>query len=294
MIFGEALAFIQLAKLPFDWFKKQLATDPETPASRFIALFNAHGVKPSQIPDFFGHALSIADCQSAESLTKVLTSGHIEKAATLFGVNKDWLDCASEQVYEPRNFYKNPQGFEAYIDSLSANRSMPLRATLYQPTRNKPFYPEHSGLLMISVPIGEVNQRTIYRFDLVRYECAFYWRTRGYLAVNLAYMLRKYAVVFSCYVKPKILEPIAQGLCLPEYEYSSQAAFAVRAQGHCAIEALISCPERYLQDIDPERESFGHHAALDLWLSMAAKMKIGNDHTHVVASFENTLKRFAP
>ncbi|GAB1056538.1 MAG: hypothetical protein WAqPseu_35410 [Shewanella algae] len=71
-------------------------------------MFNAHGVKPSQIPDFFGHGLSIADCQSPESFIKVLTSGHIEKAATLFGVNKDWLDCASEQVYEPQNFYKPP------------------------------------------------------------------------------------------------------------------------------------------------------------------------------------------
>ncbi|WP_447077807.1 hypothetical protein [Shewanella algae] len=289
MIFGETLAFIQLAKLPFDWIKKQIATDPETPASRFIALFNAHGVKPSQIPDFFGHGLSIADCQSPESLTKVLTSGHIEKAATLFRVNKDWLDCASEQVYEPRNFYKNPQVFEDYFDSLSANRSMPVRATLYLPTHNKPFYPDHSGLLMISVPIGEVNQRKIFRFELVCYECAFYWRTRGYLAVNLAYMLRKYSVVFGCYVKPKLLEPIAQGLRLPVYEYAYQDATTVKVQGRCSIEELVSCPATFLKDVDPERDSFGHRAALDLWLSMADKMTIRDKthHTSVVASFDN-------
>ncbi len=294
MIFGETLAGLQLLRESVAWVKRQRSPGLDTPASRFLALFNAHGVKPSQIPDFFGHGLSIADCQSAELLTKVLTSGHIEKAAKLFGVNKDWLDCASEQVYKPQNFYKNPEGFEAYIGSLSANRCMPVRAELYLPTRKKPFYPEHTGLLMISEPIGEVNQRTIYRFELVRYECAFYWRTRGYLAVNLAYLLRKYAVVFGYYVKPKLLEPIAQGLRLPEYEYSSQVAFTVRTLGRCAIEALIICPKSYLQDIDPERESFGHHAALDLWLSMAAKMNIGNDHTRVVATFENMLKRFAP
>lgn len=41
---------------------------------------------------------------------------------------------------------------------------MPVRATLYLPTHNKPVYPDHSGLLMISVPIGEVNQCKIYQF----------------------------------------------------------------------------------------------------------------------------------
>ncbi|QYK14671.1 hypothetical protein K0I63_09425 [Shewanella rhizosphaerae] len=295
MIFSEVIAFIQLAKLPFDWIKKQLATVPETPASRFIALFNAHGVKPSQIPDFFGHGLSIGDCQSAESLTKVLTSGHIEKATKLFSVNKDWLDCASEQVYEPQSFYKNPQGFESYIDSLCANSSMPVRAELYLPTRSKPFYPDHTGLLMISVPIGEVNQRTIYRFELVLYEGAFYWRTRGYLAVNLAYMLRKYSVVFGCYVPPKLLEPIAQGLRLPVYEYASQRASAIRVQGRCSIEELVSCPAAFLQDVDPERENFGHRAALELWLSMADKMAIWDkaQHSGIVATFEDELTRFS-
>ncbi|GAB1056539.1 MAG: hypothetical protein WAqPseu_35420 [Shewanella algae] len=92
-------------------------------------------------------------------------------------------------------------------------------------------------------------------------------------------MLRKYSVVFGYYVKPKLLEPIAQGLRLPVYEYTYQDATAVKVQGRCSIEELVSCPATFLKDVDPERDSFDHRAALDLWLSMADKMTI-RDKTH--------------
>lgn len=212
MIFGETLASLQLIEKCLSWFRARLGpAATETPASRFLALFDAHGVKPGQIPDFFGHGLSIADCHSAESLTKVLTSDLMEKAAQLFGINRDWLDCASDVVYEPHSFYKNPQGFDAYRKSIALESHLPLRATLYMPTNNSLFYPDDSGVLVISVPVGEVNQRTIYRFELVHYSCVWYWHCRGYLAANLASMLRHYAIVYGSYVAAKVLEPVAQG-----------------------------------------------------------------------------------
>ncbi|NMH65467.1 hypothetical protein [Shewanella salipaludis] len=290
----SGLQFAEKVALYVNKFLKR--PEPDSPASRFLALFNAHGVKPSQIPEFFGYGLSIADCHCADSLTKVLTTGQLEQAAKLFGVNKDWLYCASEQVYEPHNFYKNPQGFEEYFKGLNIDRTTPVRATLYMPARNKwlkCFYPEHSGLLVIYVPMGEINQRTIYRVELVSYECAFYWHTRGYLAANLAHMLRKYAVVYGTFVSPKLLEPVAQGQRIPVYEYESHHPFSLKAAGRFSIEELISCPDKYLHGVDPEQDSYGHRAALDLWLSMADRMRIWNkeQHSSNVANFEDALRR---
>lgn len=52
---GELLSGFQFAEKIAHYVKKLLKQpEPETSASRFLALFNAHGVKPSQIPDFFG------------------------------------------------------------------------------------------------------------------------------------------------------------------------------------------------------------------------------------------------
>lgn len=290
---SELLSGLQFAEKIAHYVKKFLKQpEPETPASRFLALFNAHGVKPSQIPDLFGHGLSIADCHCAESLTKVLTSDLMEKAAQLFGINRDWLDCASDVVYEPYSFYKNPQGFDVYLKSLALESLLPLRATLYMPTNNNLFYPDDSGVLVISVPVGEVNQRTIYRFELVHYSCVCYWHCRGYLAANLASMLRKYAIVYGSYVAAKVLEPVAQGQRLPVYDYGSQDAFRLKVKGRVSIEELISNPDKYLEGVDPETNKLGHREAIGLQLNMADQMRTRShaEHSRIVLKFEEALK----
>lgn len=266
--------------------------EPDTPASRFLALFDAHGVKPGQISTFFDHNLSIADCHSAESLTKVLTSDLMGKASQLFGINRDWLDCASDVVYEPHSFYKNPQGFDAYLKSIALESHLPLRATMYMPTSSNLFYPDNSGVLVISVPAGEVNQRTIYRFELVYYSCVCYWHCRGYLAANLASMLRNYAIIDGSYVAAKVLEPVAQGQRLPVYDYGSQDSFRLKVKGHVSIEELISHPDKYLEGVDPETDKFGHREAIDLWLNMADQMRTRShaEHSRIVLKFEEALK----
>ncbi|WP_047535710.1 hypothetical protein [Shewanella sp. ZOR0012] len=290
---SELLSGLQFAEKIAHYVKKFLKQpEPETPASRFLALFNAHGVKASQIPDFFGHCLSIADCHSAESLTKVLTSDLMEKAAQLFGINRDWLDCASDVVYEPHSFYKNPQGFDAYLKSIALESHLPLRATLYMPTSNSLFYPDDSGVLVISVPVGEVNQRTIYCFELVNYDRICYWHCRGYLAANLASMLRRYAIVYGSYVAAKVLEPVAQGQRLPVYDYGSQDAFRLKVKGRVSIEELISNPDKYLEGVDPETNKFGHREAIGLWLNMADQMRTRShaEHSRIVLKFEEAFK----
>lgn len=293
MIFGETLAGLQLMEKFLSWFRERFwPVAKDIPASRFLALFDAHGVKPGQIPDFFGNGLSIADCHSTESLTKVLTSELMEKAVQLFGINRDWLDCASDMVYEPRSFYKNLQGFETYLNNIVVASPLPVRATIYMPTSNNLSYPDDSGVLVISIPVGEVNHRTIYRFDLIHYDRVCYWRCRGYLAVNLASMLRSNAIVYGACVKAKVLEPVSQGERLPVYDYESHSAFRMKVKSGFSVEELICSPDKYLEGVDPERDRFGHRAAIDLWLSMADKMRTSSkaEYSRIVLKFEEALK----
>jgi hypothetical protein len=293
MIFGETLAGLQLMEKVLSWLRTTFwPVAKDTPAGRFLALFDAHGVKPSQIPDFFGNGLSIADCHSTESLTKVLTSELMEKAVQLFGTNRDWLDCASDVVYEPRSFYKNSEGFETYLKSIVVASPLPVRATMYMPTSNNLFYPDDSGVLVISVPVGEVNQRTIYRFDLIHYDRVCYWHCRVYLAANLASMLRHNAIVYGSYVTAKVLEPVAQGERLPVYDYESHGAFRLKVTSSLLVEELICSPDKYLGGVDPERNKFGHREAIDLWLSMADQMRTRSkaDHSRIVLKFKEALK----
>jgi hypothetical protein len=294
MIFGETLAGLQLMEKFLSWFRVRLGpVTKDTPAGRFLALFDAHGVKPGQIPDFFGNGLSIADCHSTESLTKVLTSELMKKAAQLFGINRDWLDCANDVVYEPHSFYKNSEGFETYLKGIVAASPLPVRATMYMPTSNNLFYPGDSGVLVISIPIGEVNQRTIYRFDLIHYDRVCYWHCKGFLAVNLAFMLRNNAIVYGSYVTEKVLEPVAQGERLPVYDYESHSAFRMKVKSGFSVEELICNPDKYLGGVDPETDKFGHSEAIGLWLSMADQMctRSKAEHSHIVLKFEEALKR---
>ena len=74
---------------------KEKAVEPssvsDSVSTRFIQLFEAHGVYRNQIPEFFEHDLSIADMQSDEVLIEKLTPQLLNDAADLFQINTEWL-----------------------------------------------------------------------------------------------------------------------------------------------------------------------------------------------------------
>ena len=105
----------------FDRFKKKYlnGNDEEqkviTITTRLIALFESHGVHRNQIPEFFGHGLDIPSCASDDKLLEKITPEIINGAVKLFGINKDWLEGSSTEIYNIPDFYKHPEKYKQTI-----------------------------------------------------------------------------------------------------------------------------------------------------------------------------------
>jgi hypothetical protein len=140
---------------------------PETIATRFVALFESHGVHRNQIPEYFDHGLDIPSCTTDEELLEKITPEIINDAVKLFGVNKDWLEGSSLEVYDIPDFYKHPEEFEQYLIELLKNTSVDKFSAYALISEKKVMNFYNDSLLVIAEPIGEVNQREIYRYHLL-------------------------------------------------------------------------------------------------------------------------------
>ncbi|HNC22634.1 MAG TPA: hypothetical protein PLU52_00400 [Opitutaceae bacterium] len=113
-------------------------------AKRFLDLFEAHGVKGTQIPRFVP-AVTLAALQSTEKLLPVLTPPILEQTARLFGIQRVWLEGATDRLYDTRTCYKQParlfehlrelpfrQG-EFQLRALTSVKELDFQSSEYQP-----------------------------------------------------------------------------------------------------------------------------------------------------------------
>lgn len=106
MVLDEVDAALSL----WDRFKKWHHTRKNPPvepvASRFVRLFESHGVHRNQIPRFFDHGLTALDMLDDDSLLAKLDEALLEDACVRFAVRREWLDGADAQVHPCHDFYK--------------------------------------------------------------------------------------------------------------------------------------------------------------------------------------------
>jgi hypothetical protein len=76
-------------------------------AERFLALFGAHGVAVQQIPRLLPQ-VTLAGLNSHDALVGALTNEVLDGAAALFGIQRDWLDGTTDELYQCRWCYKEP------------------------------------------------------------------------------------------------------------------------------------------------------------------------------------------
>lgn len=112
-LLSEINAFFSLK----DRFWKASANEPEAPntAKRFIRLFEGHGVARAQIPRFFGHGLNLYQVENESELLKALNQDILQAAAELFGIKLEWLEGATDELYELNNFYKAPRDRKSVV-----------------------------------------------------------------------------------------------------------------------------------------------------------------------------------
>lgn len=177
---GEVEAAFSL----WDRLKKKLAGNAAqaTVASRFVYLFENHGVHRNQIPRFFGHGLSAEDVSTNEKLLAVLNEAMLQEAADLFAVNREWLDGADARIYEVHDFYKEPEKFAEFI-SVLLSRSDAVEGMLYKTKTRSHGY---DAIIVIEEQIGWVGERPIYRHHLCGNWIFSYWKSRAYLTACIA------------------------------------------------------------------------------------------------------------
>lgn len=112
--------------------RRQPPSGVEKVALRFIELFEQHGVVVTQIPRLLP-GIDLAQMSSPASLLPTLTNDVLSAACALFGVRREWLEGASEQIYEHRYCYKSPARFFDELTSIERPAMVaPVRALTTQ------------------------------------------------------------------------------------------------------------------------------------------------------------------
>lgn len=272
----------------------------ETIATRFIALFESHGVHRNQIEEFFGHGLDIPSCAADEELLKKLTPEIITDVVKLFGVNKDWLEGSSSEIYDVPDFYKQPAEFESYLLELLKTTHV-KNLSGYALTSNKPLIsdPEQfkDSLLVIAESIGEINQREIYKYHLLGNWGISYWKSRGYFTACCALMFKHGLFVAGNVVERDWLIEISNGSRLLDYNFDERhGGINFPSVKPWIVSDFVEMPNKYLKGLNTT-DDHSIELAIKKWLSLSAQgymrcfPKDEIFHVSVENSYKNKLEK---
>ena len=275
--------------LRFLWKKyHNKSPNPNTVATRFVQLFEAHGVHRNQIPRFFGHGLTLGQVKNGDTLLHSLTEEILADATELFAVRREWLDGASTQIYELHHFYKEPGRFAQYIKKIikDANYTGGQLFVEDPQFKNK----DADSLLVLEEGIGCVGNKIIHRFHLCEFHSFSYWKTRAYLTACIAYAWQRDFYIHGGKMETKQISPLMEGEAFIEV---SEFGGGIDQQGRrWDPEYMALDPDVYLKGLVEGRT--GKILALQKWLELEAKgwMRCGLEDASR-PSFEQTLDQLS-
>jgi len=85
---------------------------------RFLQLFKDHNVATTEIPRLIPQ-ITLEQLRDVDTLLSALTNEVIKNVANLFGVQREWIEGTSEQIYNPHYCYHYPEVFFQQFDSLN-------------------------------------------------------------------------------------------------------------------------------------------------------------------------------
>jgi hypothetical protein len=232
-----------------------------TLASRFVQLFERHGVHRNQIPRFFEHGLTVKDVSSDETLIEKLTETVMQDACDLFAVRREWLDGVSDEVYEIHHFYKYPAEFEQFIQRLTGESEEigRLRGKVIIPSSKNI---RSDALFFIEEIIGYLGNEPICRFHLTGTWSYDYWKCRAYLAACVSIACRN-----GCHVSGSVLDRIELKHITQGVEFIHP--LVLRSSGQrWEPEDMAYDPVVFLNDLDKSGHANSKQLALELWLNL--------------------------
>ncbi|ENM5732265.1 hypothetical protein AB7D55_004101 [Vibrio mimicus] len=265
MMFGEIESFLSLV----DRVKKSWRNTPnlesrpnELVSTRLVRVYEAHGVHRNQIPKVI-ESLTLHDVSTDDRLLEKLTDEILVSTCHLFGINRDWLDGASDEIYPTYNFYKDPAKFEEFLSVLMEKAgSDSLDGVLLSVDKVDR---GTESVLILQEAIGSINDKPYYRYYLCGGWVLSYWKSRGYIAACIAMCWKNKAYVHGSYLSKSIVDRYSHGYHL--LDFGRDGVHHLNGVRWYA-EDLALVPETYLKNIDPEREQYGLHAALSLWFQL--------------------------
>lgn len=284
MIFSEINAFASLVEKASKIIKRYTKSSIERNvfvSSRFIELFEAHGVHRNQIPRAFGHNLTLADVQSDSHLLANLNEEILEDACSLFNIQRAWLDGADKQVYPTYDFYNNPNGFKEFIEKLTPDSEHKISGVLLTPREGDN---ERTALLLIQQIIGYIEDRPYYRYYLLDNWQFSYWKSRAYLTSCIAHCWARKVHIFGLSVSGKFIESISDGQIL--LSWGKEGIHYLKGKKWYPEDMTIR-PEIFLNGVDPERKNFGLKAGLKMWINLESE-----GHMHSGLESDTTKQEF--
>jgi len=261
MIISVINSAIAIVERLLGFRKKWRARVVTSVATRFVEMFEAHGVHRNQIPQFFGYGIGLSDLADDESLIKKLTEPVLDAACTKFAVRREWLDGAGGDPYVRHWFYKDPQSFAQFIDRLRfANPEAHFDGYLIVPNEKSP---KVSAALILTEGIGTLGETVIYRYHFCDEWPFRYWSSRAYLAACVAIAWKKRVYIKGRFALERDLLAL-NGKRLPKPILSK---LELRGEQWYA-EDLALVPDQFLAGLDPEQNDFGITSALRLWLQL--------------------------
>lgn len=256
-LFGEVESFLNL----WERFKSKSKAEP-TLVSRFVEVFEKHGVHRNQIPRFFGHGLTLADVATDDRLLPKLNDELLQDLCEKFAIRREWLDGASSQIYPIHHFYKYPAEFEQFIQKLTRDSGEAGRLwgkVIIPSSKNI----RSDALFFIEERIGYLGNEPICRFHLTGTWSYDYWKCRAYLAACVSIACRNGCHVNGSVVDRKRLKHVIQGL-----EFIDPQLLC-RSGQRWEPEDMAYDPNVYLQDLDKSRHERSEKFALEFWLHLA-------------------------
>lgn len=286
MVFGEIDSFFSLIARAKSYLSKRSMDSESSIAERFVGMFNAHGVHRNQIPRLLTKYLSISDVVTDTALTKALTDEILDFSSNLFGINREWLDGATEQIYPLHDFYKNPAEFGRFIAAIKDRSITNCRGVVL---RSETDDVEKPILIVLEEGIALLGEKPIYRYHFCNNWIDSYWKSRAYFTACIAIAWNQDYFLSGRYVPIDTLRKYSVGERF--LDYRSDSALPTRGR-RWDPEDMATKPEAFFEGLDPESDNFGLKSGLELWLDLDQKgyMETRLPYKNVRNSFKSYLR----
>lgn len=246
------------------WKASRNSKAPDNVASRFVRLFESHGIARNQIPRFFDHSLTFSDLKDDDALLEALNSEMVSNAAEIFGVKPEWLECADSQIYKPHDFYKKPAEFKEFLDGL-IETGHPVSGFLFvADSRSSSLGAD--GLIVLEEEIGHSDNEPVYRYHLCNNWLFSYWKSRAYLTACISIAWERGVCLNGRKVPFEFIERYSEGEELIGQELTKRL-FPPGVLWHPEDMALD--PEKFIDGLD--EGSFGQLSGIELWMDLDAQ-----------------------